>query len=192
MTPLKTTPTNLDGKDIWQFPQVQSRYRRYCAHFGIEHTELVFHPYYVERGWTAGILDVLVDRMKSGDLAAAQIGIEMMEEDRGLAFGPIIKSNIPRALVKCDLTESHKERVRKRVVAMLLRPFLPKEFRQYAWLARRIGLGDWAQKLQNADKRVPWVHWYVEYLTNPNPPRPPWDPSLDRYFGGPWTPDYRP
>ena len=166
---------------MWRLDRVRERYHRYCDHFNSKHEELKVHPYDIERGWTSGILDPLIERMKSGDLAAAQIGIEMMEEDRGLAFGSIIKSKIPRALAKCDLTEKHKERLRKRTVEMLLRPFLPKEFRQYAWLARRLGLADWEKKLRKADLRNPWVRWYVLYLTTANPPH---QPNLARYFGG--------
>ena len=165
---------SLDNQDIWEFARVQARYRRFCKSYTLEWSELEVHPYDIEREWTSGILDVLIERMKRGDLAAAEIGLEMVEEDRGLAFGPIIKSNIPRAMAKCVLTEEQKERVRKRVVQMLLRPFLPKEFRQYAWLARRVGMQEWVGALQEADRDDAWVAWYVDYLLKTNPPRPPY------------------
>ena len=140
----------------------------------MEHQDVAVDDYYLQRRWTAGILRPLTDRMKRGDLAAAEIGIEMMEEDRGLAFGPIIKSNIPRALAKCSLTEPQKEQIRRRTVDMMLRNFLPKEFRQYAWLTRRIGLGRWQGQLEaKADRTDRWVNWYLRYLLEEHPPRPP-------------------
>ena len=176
-----TRPPDLDNKDIWQFERVRRRYARYCARYHIDHVDLEVSAYDIERGWTAGIIDCLLERAKLGDLAAAQICIEMMEEDRGLAYGSIVKSNIPRALAKCELTIAHQERICKRVVEMLLRPFLPKEFRQYAWLARRIGLGKFEKKLHKADREDPWVNWYVLYLTLPNPPRPPYSWETKRY-----------
>lgn len=146
----------------------------------MEYSELEVKAYDRERQWTSGILDVLIGRMKRGDLAAAEIGIEMMEEDRGLAFGPITKSNIPRALTKCALSNEQMDRIRKRVVQMLLRPFLPKDFRQYAWLARRVGMQEWAGALEEVEGDDAWVAWYVEYLLKPNPPRPPYGLIFDR------------
>jgi hypothetical protein len=170
----------LDDKDIWRLDCVQARYRDLCRRYGLDHSEIVMCSYSLQRRWTAGILRPLTDRIKKGDLAAAEIGIEMMEEDRGLAFGSIIKSNLPRALAKCPLTELQKERIRRRVVAMLLRKFMPKEFRQYAWLIRRIGLGSWQAHLESeADRSHPWVEWYLHYLTEDNPPLAPtrvWSP----------------
>lgn len=167
-------PGLLDGSDKWRFDEVEARYRDLCRQHRIEHVELAVQGFYLDRGWTAGILRTLTERIKQGDLAAADIGIEMMEEDRGLAFGSIIKSNLPRALSKCALSEAQQDRIRRRVADMLLRKFMPKEFRQYAWLLRRLGLGRWRETLENkADRDDPWVDWYLRYLLEKNPPRPP-------------------
>lgn len=164
----------LDNRDIWRLDRVKARYQGYCQRYNVDHQEVSISGYYLERPWTASVLKPLIDRMKQGDLAAAEIGIEMIEEDRGLIFGPIVKSNIPRALAKCFLTEQQKERVRRRTVEMLLRKFMPKEFRQYAWLTRRIGLESWRNNLeQDADRTHPWVNWYLRYLLEQNPPSPP-------------------
>lgn len=164
----------LDNRGRWTHSQVRERYRRYCEALGLEPGKISIHPHYEQIGNAAAIMWPLIEAMKEGDLAAAQIGIEMMEEDRGLMFGPIVKSNIPRAIAKCALTEQHKERIRKRAVEMLLRKFFPKEFRQYGWLVRRIGLGTWATVLERrADRSDPWVDWYIEYWTSDNPQAPP-------------------
>lgn len=167
-------PESLDDSDRWRIEQVKGRYRDYCRRHGIEPQDLIIGGLYLERRWTAGALDALTERMKRGDLAAAEIGIEMMEEDRGLAFGSIVKSNLPRALARCALTESQQDRVRRRVADMLLRKFLPKEFREYAWLARRLGMDRWREPLEEkADRADPWVDWYLRYLLEKSPPRPP-------------------
>ena len=168
---------SLDGQDIWTLDAIQRRYQRYCQKYHVEHHALEPTDYMVERGWATCMLRILIERMKSGDLAAAEICLEMMEEDRSLAFGPIVKSNIPRAMAKCALTDRQKERIRERVLTMLLRGYLPKEFRQYAWLARRLGLGEWEKKLSKVDLSNPWAKWYVDYLTQEHPPRPPSRPT---------------
>ena len=64
-------------------------------------------------------MDDLIEAIKDGDLAAAEIGIELIEEEGGFAFGRIIKSNAARALARCDLTRAQQERVRSRVIDML-------------------------------------------------------------------------
>jgi hypothetical protein len=112
--------------------------------------------------------------MKQGELAAAEIGIELIEEDGGFAFGRILKSNTARALIRCDLTEAQRERIRKRVVGMLRRGFMPGEFRDYARPLRRIGLGPHEKDLlHEIDFSNPWSAWYVRYLTSENPgPKP--------------------
>jgi hypothetical protein len=130
--------------------------------------------YISERGWITHLVEALIDGMKQGELAAAEIGIELIEEDGGFAFGRILKSNTARALLRCDLTEAQRERIRTRVIAMLCRGFMPGEFRDYARLLRRIGLGTRREELLNiVDLTNPWTAWYVGYLLSENPgPKP--------------------
>ncbi len=48
---------------------------------------------------------------------------------------------------------------------MLCTGYLPREYRQYAKLARKIGLGDWLSRVEReADLNSVWVRHYYEYL----------------------------
>jgi hypothetical protein len=76
-----------------------------------------------------------------------------------------LKANVARALRRAPLTAGQEERIRKRVVEMLCAGYLPREYRQYAKLARRIGLGDMLSRVeQEADLNNVWVRHYYEYF----------------------------
>jgi len=48
---------------------------------------------------------------------------------------------------------------------MLATGYLPREFRQYAKLVRKIGLGEWLAKIEEQVKvEDPWVQRYVAYF----------------------------
>jgi len=165
----------LDGQGRWTQQAVQQRYHRYCHAFSVTPRKLTSIPDYIsERGWITHLMEALIEGMKQGDLASAEVGIELIEEDGGFAFGRILKSNTARALLRCDLTEAQRERIRKRVIGMLRRGFMPGEFRDYARLLRRIGLGPQGKEsLREVDLTSPWSAWYVRYLTSDNPgPKP--------------------
>ncbi len=76
-----------------------------------------------------------------------------------------MKAKTARALRRTPLTAEQKERIRKRVVEMLCTGYLPREYRQYAKLARKIGLGDWLSRVEReADLNNVWVQHYYEYF----------------------------
>jgi hypothetical protein len=118
-----------------------------------------------EKRWIYPVMDRVIEGIESGDLACAEIGVEFIEEDASFAFGRILKSNTARALRRNPLTDELKERIRKRVVAMLEGGYLPREYRQYAKLARKIGLGQWLAEIK---ERVPidnpWAQRYYKYF----------------------------
>jgi hypothetical protein len=110
-------------------------------------------------------MDRVIEGIESGDLACAEIGVEFIEEDASFAFGRILKSNTARALRRIPLTDELKDRIRRRVVAMLESSYLPREFRQYAKLARKIGLGEWMTEIKGrAPLEKPWVRRYYRYF----------------------------
>jgi hypothetical protein len=68
-------------------------------------------------------------------------------------------------LRRASLTDGQKERIRKRITEMLSTGYLPREFRQYAKLARTIGLGEWLQRIEEQAKGGnPWVQRYYAYF----------------------------
>jgi hypothetical protein len=176
-------PFCLDGTGRWTQNGIRSRYQQYCRFFKISPRSLPDGDDWVtRRGLIASLMDTIIQGMREGDLACAEIGIELIEEDGGFAFGRILKAKTARALGRCALTEAQKERIRSRVVAMLCRGFMPHEFRAYARLLRRIGLAGHRDTLEHGfDKPNAWAAWYVNYLTRENPgPKPSVTSSPDR------------
>jgi hypothetical protein len=167
--------SDLDGKAGWTVEELRRRYDRYCHLFNVDPRPLPSgDDWPSRRGLVVSFMDAFIQGMKEGDIACAEIGIELIEQDAGFAFGRIMKANAARALARCALTEDQKERIRARVVEMLIRGFMPHEFRDYARLLRRIGLAGHRERLERTfDPADPWAAWYVRYLTSEHPgPKP--------------------
>ena len=88
-------------------------------------------------------MDEIIAGAESGDKACIAIALEFIEEDQHFSFGRTLKANAARALRRAILSEAQKERVRQRVVNMLLAGIIPHEFKEYAKLLRSVGLGSW-------------------------------------------------
>jgi hypothetical protein len=168
-------PPKLDGVGRWSKDAIRQRYREYCRAFRVHPRSLhIPYPRPYDEQWVSPLMDVVCEGIRAGDLACAEIGIEMIEEDGGFAFGRAMKSRTARALGHCPLTDAQKQRICNRVVAMLRRGFLPPEFKDYAWLVRRLKLDVDREHLEERlESRNPWVWWYLDYLTMPNPPPRP-------------------
>jgi hypothetical protein len=167
---------NLDNTGKWTLQSIRDRYWQYAKEMGLEPgagSDLYPGDYLAERGWICTLVMVLISRMEQGDLAAAEIGIELIEEDGGFFNGRILKKKAARALKKCRLSDEQKDRIRRRVLEMLESDFRPREFSAYASLFRFIGVGRYENRVALLDKSNPWIAWYVDSLTNPNPGRRP-------------------
>jgi hypothetical protein len=155
-----------NGSGFWSVDEVRSRYAVYVSKYGIvapRDLEPVVHAK-DNKQWIYPVMDRVIEGIESGDLACAEIGIEFIEEDASFAFGRILKSNTARALRRISLTEEQKERIRRRVVGMLKQGYLPGEYRQYAKLARKIGLGEWLPQIRDGATDNPWVQRYCSYF----------------------------
>ena len=161
------TVIDYNGSGVWSVDEILARYALYARKYGVStlrdlqplvHTE-------GEKKWIYPVMDRVIEGIESGDLACAEIGVEFIEQDASFAFGRILKSNTARALRRNPLTDELKERIRKRVVGMLVDGYLPREYRQYAKLARKIGLGEWLAEIK---ERVPidnpWAQRYYKYF----------------------------
>jgi hypothetical protein len=161
------TVIDYNGTGFWSVEQVLTRYLDYVKKYKI-HEPRDLSPLLHSNGdkrWIYPVMDRVIEGIEAGDLACAEIGIEFIEEDQSFSFGVILKSNTARALRRISLTEDQKERIRKRVIAMLIAGYLPREYREYAKLARKIGLGQWLNELQSqliSDN--PWVNRYYLYF----------------------------
>ena len=156
-----------NGKGFWSVDEVSKRYTEYARAFGIQPRELT--PFAHSTGdtrWIYPVMDRVIEGIEAGDLGCAQLGVEFIETNDSFAFGMVTKSNVARALRRTTLTEAQKERIRRRVVEMLEVGYLPREFRQYAKLARKLGLREFLPRIkQLADRSSdPWVQRYCSYF----------------------------
>jgi hypothetical protein len=110
-------------------------------------------------------MEQIIDLIESGDKAAIEIGIEFIEEDDYFAFGRILKSNTARALRGAGLTEEQQDRIRERLVGMMLAGQVPHEWHEYKRLLRQVGLGPlWPVLEKGVDRENRYVMRYYEYL----------------------------
>ena len=156
-----------NGNGFWSVDEVLKRYAEYARLFGvtqpIDLTPMVHST--GDRKWIYPVMDHVIEGIEAGDPACAELGIEFIETNDSFAFGKILKSNVARALRRTTLTEVQEERIRRRVVEMLEARYLPREFRQYAKLARKLGLREWLPRIkQLADLGDPWVQRYCVYF----------------------------
>lgn len=157
-----------NGEGYWSLAEVLQRYAEYARVFGItQPRQLTPHIHTNDdRKWIYPVMDSVIEGIEAGDLACAELGIEYIETSDSFHFGMINKSNVARALRRTTLTEAQKERIRRRVVEMLEAGYLPREFRQYAKLARKLGLREFMPRIKQlaASSDNEWVQRYCAYF----------------------------
>lgn len=161
------TVIDYNGTGFWSVGEVLNRYATYVKKYDIATPRDLTPTTHTENNkrWTYPVMDRVIEGIEHGDLACAEIGIEFIEEDASFAFGQILKSNTARALRRIALTDSQKERISKRVIGMLRAGYLPREYRQYAKLLRKIGLGIALIDLKDElPVDNPWVQRYYTYF----------------------------
>ncbi len=161
------TVIDYNGTGFWSLEAIQQRYKLYVQRYGIAPLSKLSPHEHTEKGnhWIYPVMVQVIEGIEQGDPACAEIGIEFIEESTSFPFGQILKSNTARALRRATLTSEQQERIRKRVVEMLCTGYLPREYRQYAKLARKIGLGDWLSQVEReANLKDRWVHHYYRYF----------------------------
>lgn len=110
-------------------------------------------------------MDKVIAGIERGDPACMLIGIEFLEEDRKFPFGANLKARTARALRRSKLSPALALRLKRRIVAMLGTGNVPREFREYARLLRRIGFEDfWPRIEQEASRGNRYVMRYYNYL----------------------------
>lgn len=157
-----------NGTGFWSVDAILTRYAEYARVFGItEPRELTpFTHSTGDRKWIYPVMDLVIEGIEAGDLGCAELGIEFIQTNESFDFGKIIKSNVARALRRTTLTEAQRERIRRRVVEMLETGYLPREFRQYAKLARKIGLREFQPRIRQLAELSSdvWVQRYCAYF----------------------------
>ena len=134
-------PRDFNSTGKWSATAIQERYADYSKHEGVT-SPVDVAPLIVRQGekvWIYPVMDKILLGIRAGDKACALIGVEFLEEDRKFAWGVRLKSSVARALKQQNLPENLKERLRRRFVVMLLSENVPREFRYYAKLLRKVG-----------------------------------------------------
>jgi hypothetical protein len=160
-----------NGTDFWSVESVSKRYESYAQRFDVPPPSVIEPHVYTETGtrWIYPIMDKIIDCIEKKDLACIEIGIEFIEESGSFPFGMTLKYNTARALRRASdsMSDEQKERIRKRVAEMLCTGYLPREFRQYAKLVRKIGLATWQRKIEReANLEDKWVNHYYKIIIN--------------------------
>jgi hypothetical protein len=161
--------------DQWTIAAVRERYRRYCRQLGTHPRDLTTRYPDPDPRWLNQTMRLIMDGIARHDPACVMVGIDLVEEDRSLPWGRLLKSDMARALRQhARLTEPDKARLRNRFTDMLLRGYLPREYKEYAKLFRKIGLDGHAQIIERqADQSNRFIRrwcWYL--LQDHTAPRP--------------------
>ena len=93
-------------------------------------------------------MDDVIRGIEEEDAACIALGVDFVEEDSLFAFGKILKSNTARALRRARLSDEQKERLRRRIVKMLVSGIVPHEMREYSKLLRVVGVGEYWSRLE--------------------------------------------
>ena len=156
-----------NGPGRWSREAIQARYGELAQRLRVL-VPLDLQPLEVTAGdnhWVYPVMHRVIEGINRCDVACIELGVEFIEEDSRFPFGRILKGNTARALRRAELTDAQKERVRRRVVEMLVAGHTPREYRQYAKLVRKIGLGDWwARTEDRLDLEKPYVRKYYLYF----------------------------
>ncbi len=152
-----------NGTGRWSAAEIMARYARYAKLAQLPPRDL--SPRVRTSGcvqWIYPVIDEVIKGIKTGDPACIRIGIEFIEEDRRFSFGSTLKSNAARALKRVRLTGEQKQRLIERVFGMLARGVIPREYRDYASLANRIGFR--AEDVQEVDEGNPYAVRFRRYF----------------------------
>ena len=156
-----------NGEGKWSGDELIRRYLQYCHELNVPNPIDLSPVEHVEGNvnWIYPFMDKVIAGIEQGDAACRRIGIEFIEEDHKFVFGKILKSNAARALRRSELTTDEKERIRRRLVEMLIEGNVPHEYKQYAKLLKKIGIGDyWNEVEARINRSNEYVMKYYDYL----------------------------
>ena len=157
-----------NGEGRWSRESIERRFESYAKSLGttIEKLEPRTHQEGQVR-WIYPLLDAVTHGIEKRDPACLELGIELIEDSDSMPFGMILKYNAARALRRSAdlLTEDQRNRIRDRVVEMLIAEYTPPEFKQYVKLLRAIGVGSVPSRVEaKANLENPWVRRHLERI----------------------------
>jgi hypothetical protein len=163
------TLRDYNGTGAWSASAIRERYADLCARMGVVNP-IDLTPTEVSRGehrWIYPVMDKVIEGIERGDSACIALGVEFLEEDRKFPFGANLKYRTARALRRTSLPPSLETRLKRRIIAMLAAGNVPREYREYARLLRRIGFDDWWPRIEEkAPRGNRYAMRYYRYFRN--------------------------
>jgi hypothetical protein len=156
-----------NGLGEWSADALKERYRRHCHRLGQPEARRLTAQEHVEGNvrWVYPIMHAVIDGIKAGDRACAELGVEFVESDQKQPFGRSLHASTARALKRADLDLQQVTRLRNRILQMLVDGQVPHEYRAYANLLRHIGLGpSWPEQRRKVDEGNAYVMRHVRYF----------------------------
>ncbi|MEL7085863.1 MAG: hypothetical protein AAGE92_01475 [Cyanobacteria bacterium P01_G01_bin.4] len=163
-----------NGTGIWSASAIIERYSTYAKLLGVEEPRTIKPSETVSKNgavkWVYPVMDAIVAGIREGDRACVEIGVEFIEHCQKQPFGRLLHSNTARVLRQQRhlLTGGQINRLRNRILQMLLDEQIPHEYKEYSKLLKRIGFGaHWeaVQAAANRDNR--YVRRYLDYFEMP-------------------------
>jgi hypothetical protein len=156
-----------NGTGRWTLDAIRERYAEHALRFDVREPTVLTPREHSEGGtrWIYPVMEQVIAGISGGDPACVELGVEFIEGDQRFPFGKRLKSNTARALRRASLEAGQVERVRNRVIGMLVAGQVPHEFREFARLLRKIGVGErWESVRQRLDRSNPYVMRFYDYL----------------------------
>ena len=156
-----------NGTGPWSSASILERYSDYAARLSVQDLKDLSPKEYIrgEQRWIYPAMEKVIEGIKLGDLACATIGVEFIEQDGKFVFGRILKAQTARALKAVELPSSLVIRLRKRIVTMLIEGNIPREYKEYVRLLRKIGFSDlWSRIEASVPRENKYVMRHYGYL----------------------------
>jgi hypothetical protein len=129
-----------NGEGKWSRAELLKRYAHYANELGISPRDLLPTEHVEQRRrWIYPVMDKVNEGIEAGDQACIRLGVEFLEEDAKFPFGRTLKANTARALRRASLTDDQRFRIRRKVFGLLRDGHVPRHFREFARLVRKVG-----------------------------------------------------
>lgn len=155
-----------NGTGDWSAEAMIHRYNVYSRQHG--HAPRALRPREQVEGdirWIYPVMDEVIVGIKAGDPSCVELGVEFVESGHKQPFGRILHANVARALRRVPLSPHQIQRLRSRILSMLVEGQVPHEYHEYAKLLRRIGLGPtWPDVRQKIDLGNRYGLRYARYF----------------------------
>jgi hypothetical protein len=156
-----------NGQGKWTGDEIIKRYFVYCNDLNIlEPLDLLLSTFTEnDVQWIQPVMYKVIHGIEKGDEACKLIGIEFIEEDHKSAFNRVIKVDTLRALRRAKLDEKDKDRIRSRLIDLILASRIPHQYREYANLLKKVGFGDRLEEIrEKANKDNPTIMKVIRSL----------------------------